>query len=688
MKGPPTHDPELRFQVGSDVGGTFTDLWVRASDGRTKMVKAPTTDDVIAGLMEAIALAAAEFDLGTHELCSRIERFGHGTTVGLNALLTNRYDRTGVVTTRGFGDTLEIGRLRRQTAGMTDAEVTDYYRRGRSRPLVARADVVEVDERIEVSGEVVRPLDEHDARRAITTLAERGIRAVALCTLWSTANGAHERRLHELVVEAIPDASVSVSHEVAHSVGEYARMTTTAANAALKTTAGDYVTELERRLRDLGCAAPLRLMTGAGGVVPAEYLRDRPVAALFSGPAAGVIASQHDAARLGRESALTIDIGGTSFDVGVVVHGRPLMTSEVRLAGAEIRVPTIDVRSIGAGGGSIASVRDGELRVGPESAGADPGPACYGRGGNQPTTTDADLLLGVLDPHAFAGRRMRLDIDAARTAITTHVAGPLGVDVVRAAWGIREVMTSRMADLLRQVTIERGRDPRDFVLFAGGGAGPSHAADLARELGIEEVVVPPTATAQSAYGTGTSDLLMTAERTLNLRLPAGRPAEPHQRAHLDRIVADATAEVAHLGRTDTVYAVRYGGQSHHIDIAAASLDDALNGFEDEYERLFGRGAAFPEAGFEIVSVRVTGTARAPRPSDSVRGERLHTRGARRVVFDDPQAPVETPLYACELPAGGQTIDGPALVEFPAHTVMIPPGWTGHTDEFGNVHLTR
>jgi N-methylhydantoinase A len=680
------------FEVGSDVGGTFTDLWVRADTGRTVVTKAPSTSDIISGVVAAVELAAGELALDTASFCARITRFGHGTTVGLNALLTSRYDRTAVITTRGFADTLEIGRLRRQAAGMTEAEVTDYYRRGRWTPLVAREDIVEVDERVDVAGEIVRPLDESEARAAVESLSARGVRAVAVCTLWSTVNGTHERRLRELVHDVIPDASVSLSHEVSHSVGEYARMTTTAANAALRRVAGDYVTELERQLRELGCPVPVMLMTGAGGVVPGAYLRERPVAALFSGPAAGVTASQHDAGRIGHENVLTIDIGGTSFDVGVVVGRRPLMSSEVRLAGAEIRAPTVDVRSIGAGGGSIASVHGGELRVGPASAGADPGPACYGRGGTRPTATDADLVLGVLDPGAFVGGRMRLDVDAAHAAIRTAVAEPLGVSVVRAAWGIRKVLASKMADLLRQVTIERGQDPRDFVMFAAGGSGPSHAVDLARDLGIETVVVPPTATAQSAYGSGTSDLLMTAERTLLLRLPPGRATTPAQYAALGQAVRDATAEVTAAmpvpGMTETTYAIRYGGQSHHIDVPADSLEEALRQFEAEYERLFGRGAAFPEAGHEVVSVRVTASAQVDRTATAPQGATLRAVNSRQVVFDDPDAPLATSVYAVEWPSEGQCVAGPSLIEFPGHTVVVPPGWQARSDTFGNIVLKR
>ncbi len=691
---------ELRFTVGSDVGGTFTDLWVLATDGRTKVVKAPSTADVISGLIEAMTLAATEFEQSLEEFCSRIDRFGHGTTIGLNALLTGRGARTAVVTTRGFADTLEIGRIRRQAAGLAEGELTDYYRRGRWKPLVPRHDVVEVDERVDRLGEVVRPLDEDGAREVLASLGGSGVAAIAICTLWSTENGAHENRLRELALEILPEAAVSVSHEVSHSVGEYGRMSTTAANASLRRVAGDYVAALDRQLASLGTESPTLFMTGAGGVVLGEYLRDRPVAALFSGPTAGVIASKSLAERTGRENILTIDVGGTSFDVGLVTAGRTLMTSEVRVGGAEIRAPTVDVRSIGAGGGSIASVRSGELRVGPASAGADPGPACYRRGGVEPTATDADLVLGVLDPDRFLGGRMQLDVEAAERAIEERVAVPLGLTTMQAAWGIREVLCSRMADLLRQVTIERGHDPRDFTMFACGGSGPSHAITLAKELGLAEIVVPATATAQSAYGTGTSDLRVSAERSVSLHVRVGQEPGLAQLAALDAALKDVSSRagealaqqlLAHESWIERTLAVRYRGQLHSLEVPfaservdAASVSGCLDRFEHEYETLFGKGAAFPEAGFEIVSVRADGIGRLPGSEQEMLGEPCREIGSREVVFDDPRRPVETVVYAATFPSVGESISGPALVEFPGHTVVLHPGWTASSDRLGNL----
>jgi N-methylhydantoinase A len=692
------------FRVGSDVGGTFTDLWVLASDGRTKVVKAPSTADVISGVVAALELAAQEFEVSLEDFCSRIDRFGHGTTVGLNALLTGRYSRTAVVTTRGFGDTLEIGRIRRQAAGLGEGEVTDYYLRGRWPPLVRRRDVVEVEERIDQRGEVVQPLDEDSARQALARLAGDGVQAVAICTLWSIENPAHENRLRELVRELLPKAAVSVSHEVAHAVGEYGRMSTTAANAALRGVAGDYITCLEERLRSLGSDGPLLLMTGAGGVVPGSYLSERPVAALFSGPAAGVIASKALADRMGHENALTIDVGGTSFDVGLITSGRPLMTSEVRIAGAEIRVPTVDVRSIGAGGGSIARVLGGELRVGPASAGADPGPVCYGRGGTEPTATDADLVLGILDPARFLGGRMALDLEAARHAIHDRIAAPLDMSVIHAAWGIRQVLSSRMADLLRQVTIERGHDPRDFVLFAGGGSGPAHAAALADDLGIAEIVVPATATAQSAYGTGTSDLRVSAQRAVTLLLRVDQGPTADQLASLRAAFAevraragDALTHQALTGATELelTLAVRYRGQLHHLEVPVGSEDvdenvlaACLGRFEHVYEALFGKGAAFPEAGFEIVSVRADGIGRLAAPDAEAAGEPCRSLGSRPVVFDDPARPLQTAVFSGEFPQMGESFNGPALVEFPGHTLVVPPGWLARSDRLGTLVLRR
>jgi N-methylhydantoinase A len=458
---------------------------------------------------------------------------------------------------------------------------------------------------------------------------------------------------------------------------------------------------LQEALSARGLKVPVQVMTGAGGVVTARDIAREPVAAMMSGPAAGVVACQQLAARLGIERLLTIDVGGTSFDVGVVIDGRALMRDQVTVAGADIHRPAIDVGTIGAGGGSIARVHHGSLLVGPQSAGAVPGPVCYGRGGDRVTATDADLVLGVFSEDGFAGGTMALSRSAAERAIEAQIAAPLGMTTIEAAWGIRQVLDSRMADLLRSVTIERGHDPREFVMFANGGQGPSHAWALCRELGITTFVVTPTATAQSALGTGTSDLRQSAERPAFVRLAPGTTISAQALEVLDSAVA--AAEGAALARArdgetptavwtvDRSFSLRYRGQAHHLDVpfeeehvTAESFVGLVDRFEKQYEALFGAGAAFREAGVEVLTARVLVTVRLGAAAAPVPTDRLEPAGTRVVVFDDPAQPVECPVYSTVLPAPGQRIAGPALISYPGQTLVVPPAATAETDSLGNV----
>jgi N-methylhydantoinase A len=701
--GETVSDEPSDWQAGTDVGGSFTDVWLRTGDGREIVRKAPTTTDVVTGLLDGLDAVAQAAGLRLDQLLPRLCRFGHGTTVGLNALLTGRAARTGLVTTAGFGDVLEIGRLRRGFAGLRQDQLSDYHLRGRTAPLVPRTRVVEVTERIDRTGAVLVPLDIAAARRVVRRLADKGVEAVAVCLLWATENPVHEQALRDLIDAELPGAFVSLSHEVAPAVGEYARASTTAANAGLGPVAGQYLADLERQLRARGLRVPLLTTTCAGGVEPAAALAGHPVRSLLSGPASGVVAGAIAGTRLGRRNVLTMDIGGTSFDVGVVVDGSPLMVSEVTFGGVDIRVPSVDVASIGAGGGSIASVAGGTLSVGPWSAGSTPGPACYGRGGAQPTATDADLVLGVIDPGHFAGG-MRLDPAAAWQALDRHVATPLGISVPAAAHAVRAVLDASMADLVRSVTIERGHDPREFTLITGGGSGPSHAWSLCQELGLDEFVVPPTATAQSAFGAGTAPLRTTAERTCYLRLAPGQhPGDEHAevlRRTADEVTARARAALTPgaAAAVELTAAVRYRGQAHHLDVplarasggAAATralAEELLDRFEHEYEALFGRGSSFREAGFEVLSVRSIATAAGSRlAAAGPAGSPLEETGHRDVIFDDPGAPVTTPVYASERPGPGSRLLGPCLIELPGCVVVVPPGSTVTADDNAALHV--
>ena len=692
----------MGFFVGTDVGGTFTDLWVADESGATRVFKTPTTKDVQTGVLDAVALAADGFGLGIEPFCARIERFGHGTTVGLNALLTGSGAKTGILTTRGFADTLEIGRLTRQSTGLNEHEYTDSYLRNRFAPLVARNRIIEIDERIDVNGRIVTPLDETQAHAAIRGLAGAGIEAVAVCTLFATVNPVHERRLREIVIEEMPKAYVSVSHEVSPSVGEYARMSTTAANAALGPIAGGYLSRLEARLKAAGLRVPVLIMTCAGGVLPTQALNDRPVFALFSGPAGCVKGAQAIGDAIGCRNILSIDIGGTSFDVGVIVDGAPIMRAGLSIAGADLRVHSIDVDSIGAGGGSVAWIDlGGELRVGPKSAGADPGPACYGRGGTEPTATDADLVLGVLDPDNFIGGRLKLDVAAARLAIETRIARPLRLSIEQAAWGIRTILDSAMADLMRRMTVERGYDPKTFALFANGGAGPSHAWALAAELGLDGFVVPAAATALSALGTAVSDFQFNTERATYVRVQANRSISAAEAALVEDGLHAASAEaIRHLERAarsdihvQCFAAIRYLGQTHHLDAAlasdvfgAAEFKVLLDAFQRQYASLFGGTATYAKAGHEILSVRAVGTGALTPPALASSGEEPRRGRPRCVIFDDAGQAHDCSVWHASVPRQGWQVDGPAIVEFTGQSVVIPPGARAVADRLGNLHV--
>jgi N-methylhydantoinase A len=407
--------------------------------------------------------------------------------------------------------------------------------------------------------------------------------------------------------------------------------------------------------------------------------------------------------KLGLSNVLTSDIGGTSFDVGIIAAGKPMLRREVSVVGAEIRVPSIDVESIGAGGGSIASVSFGQLTVGPMSAGANPGPVCYGRGGIEPTVTDADLLLGILDAENFIGGRMRLDADAAARATHDRIAVPLGVGTLEAAWGVREVIDGKMSDLLRRMTIQRGYDPHEFTLFANGGAGPSHAWAFARDLGLPGFVVPAAATAQSAYGCGNADLGVTKESAAYLRVGPGAQPDEQALAAIDttlrRLSQEATMELVRAGAQgditiERLLAMRFRGQSNVIDVALDAdhfdtnvFGDLASRFESIYEALFGRGASYSGAGHEIVSARAIARGFLQPPAARPQGSPLAYAGTRRVVFDDPATFLETAIYKTRYPAPDAKVEGPAIIEFPGQSVVVPPGGSAVADEFGNLHVS-
>ncbi|MFC5366409.1 hydantoinase/oxoprolinase family protein [Salinirubrum litoreum] len=679
-QSPVDHGP----RIGVDVGGTFTDLVVVA-DGAVHSLKVPSTPDAPEqGVLDAVAAAERESiaDPTAISFCS------HGTTVATNAVLEGEWAETALLTTEGFRDALEIGRQNRPDIYDFRAEKPD--------PVVPRDRRFEVPERLDERGNVLRDLDES----AVTDLADRvrdtGAESVAVCLLFAFENGTHERRVAEILREAGVETPISLSSVVLPEIREYERTLTTALNAALVPVMDDYLAGLVTGLRDAGITAPLTLMASNGGTLSGDAARERPVNTLLSGPAGGVQGAAFVAGRAGYDDLLTMDMGGTSCDVSLVRDGDPLVTTETEVGDYPIGVPSVDVHTVGAGGGSLAWVdAGGALRVGPKSAGADPGPICYGRGGEQPTTTDAHYLLGRIDPDAFVAD-LAVERRTVADAVRQEVADDLGLGVREAAQGVLDVANANMERALRVVSVERGHDPRDFALVAFGGAGPLHAATLAESLDIPEVVIPPTAGVLSALGLLVSDLV-TDDSTSRVRRWSEVDPASLTETFADfaeqgraRLADESPAEI----RTEPSLDLRYVGQSYELSVPVPEavtdggnagtdpvpigldsddLDAIADRFHERHRERYGH--ASPDEPLELVTIRLRtrGVVEPPdiapartegRPDDAV-------RTTRAVGFDGTDH--ETPVYDRDrLPAGG-TFAGPAVVEGSESTTVVRPG---------------
>lgn len=695
---------DRRFWIGTDIGGTFTDMVVIEPSSGVRVFKTPTTPaDRSLGVIEGFQLAAAEYGLSLAEFCRRVVYFAHGTTAATNALIERKGVPTGLLTTRGFGDTLLIQRAMGSWTGIGDAS-GHYSQRRNPVPIVEKRNILEIDERIDFAGDEIVPLNGEQVREAARLLRARGCEAIAICFLWSFVRPDHEQQAAAIIREEWPEVFLTLSSEIAPVIGEYERTATAVINSYLGPVIHRYVGLLEDRLHEAGFTGDFAVMDSGGGVMHAREAAQRAVNMLTSGPAGGVLASVALARRLGYPNVLTSDMGGTSFDVGLIVEGEPLVETFSQAGHYHLACPRIRVTAIGSGGGSIARVEDGILRVGPESAGADPGPACYGRGGTLPTVTDADVVLGIIDPDYFLGGRIPLRRELAEEAIRRVIAEPLGMTVAQAAAGIRSVADNQMADLLRKVTVEQGYDPRDFVLFAYGGAGPTHAYAFAREAGIGTIVVPSTATAHSAYGAVSSDQY----RAFQLSDPQRTP--PHSRRASEHLDVDRiNAKFAELEarcraamgddprlRLSRVLYFRFRRQTHELPIPVPAgglrpedVDRLAEEFHERYERIYGKGTSLPEAGIEINTYRVEGRIPTPAPvtdAPRVGGHHSSLAGAllgRRDV-DFGGTVMATAVYRGEdLPAGTRLM-GPAILEFPGTTVVIGPGQAASVDAEGNV----
>ena len=667
-------------RIGVDVGGTFTDaVAFDGADGSLRWAKVPSTPNEPAiGVLDAVCALVA--DLGA------IDRFVHGVTIGTNAIIERKGADVWVVTTKGFRDTLEIQRTERR----------ELYNIRTLKPpsFVPRPQVLEAHERMRHDASVLQALDPAECEGIAETLRAAGAESVAVCFLHSFVNDTHERAVRAALACAAPGAYVCTSSEVLPEIREYERFSTTVLNAYIGPLMSRYLKGLESRLASRGFARTIFLMTSNGGVMSAERARRLPVQTVLSGPAGGVAASVELGRRLGVENVITYDMGGTSTDVCLIEGLRAPLTTEQMIAGYPNRTPQVEIVTIGAGGGSIAWLDGGEtLAVGPRSAGADPGPAAYGRGGAEPTVTDANLVLGRLGGETKLAATLALDALLARASLDRLAARFGGIETHVLADGVIRIAVARMISAIKEISIAKGFDPRDFALLAYGGAGPMHGALVASELDIDYVVVPPSPGNFSAFGCLVSDLQITRTRTLLVETRRGEW----------RTVSEAFTGLEHEGRaelqnegvgtSDVVFrrelGMRYVGQSWELVVPIASEVDSMReaelAFHAAHAKRYGHGADAPA---EVVTVRMTATARTAKPvlpSPSRAGADTESR-TRPVFFDGAWS--DTAVLARPALAAGTAVEGPALVEEMGSVTVVPPGWRLEVGAIGEFHLRR
>ncbi len=694
----------MPYLVGIDIGGTFTDCAIVDRAGRLLTTKVPSTpQDFSQGMMDALQTGAQALDLTLDDFCRDIAFLSHGTTVGTNTIIQKKGAKVGLITTKGHEDAIHIMRGSRGYGGRDIRKVVHFPETAKPAPIVPKRLIRGVSERVDCFGEVVAALNEAQAEAAIRELVAAGVQAIAVCFLWSFRNPKHELRVRDLVKKLAPEVFVTCSVDIAPKWGEYERVTATALNAYLGPVMSGYLAKLDRTLTGLGYAHGLQIAQCGGGTVPVARAGEAPLLTLDSGPVAGVTASSFLGAAMGEKNIITTDMGGTSFDVSIIYDGKPAYAFTSNTDQYEYFLPKVDIQAIGAGGGSLAQAHPETrtLTVGPESAGAFPGPVCYGRGGTVATVTDAQLVLGYLDPDNFAGGRMQLDRKAAHAAIEA-LGAKIGMGAVECAAGICRIVELNMADIIRKVTVEKGYDPRDFVLFAFGGAGPAHAGVFAAELGVKKVIVPQRKAASTwcAFGAAAADVLHIFEHSEILATPV-RAGQLN--ANLDAIEKRARAMMAGEGiaparqRFEFSLDVRHKGQINEVEVlipwkrVPEDYEPRLRQlFVERYEKLYGRGSALAGAQLEIVVCRLRARALTPRP------KLTRARGATRAI---PKSALlkprtiwwrglkKTPVYDGEKLAAGNAIRGPAIVETADTTVVVHPGTTLRVDALDNFEIT-
>lgn len=700
---------DRQFAIGVDIGGTFTDCLILSTDGRQAIGKVATTPkDRSIGFFDSIEEAASRLGLSSRDVLGQCSQLIHGTTTGTNALVQRAGARVGLVATAGHGDSIRIMKGSGRTAGLDADRLMDLVGSGpKPEPLVSHHLTVEVQERIDVDGDIVIPLNEDAAREQIAWLVDQGIESLAVSLLWSVKDPVHEHRVREIAKEVAPHLFMSCSSDIVARIGEYERTVACVMNAYIGPCMVEYIDRIEDGAAERGYVGPMLYTHCAGGAMNGDEARRLPLLTFQSGPVAGVMQSCRLATELERPSIITSDMGGTTFDVSVIRDSSPLTRDLTVIDKYEVAMPMLDIESIGAGGGSIAWLDESRrLNVGPQSAGADPGPACYGKGGTAPTVTDADVILGLISPDRYLHGAFDLDVDRAFAAIS-ELGAELGLDVYQTAAGINQIVDSKMADLLRRMVEYRGMDPRKFALLAFGGGGPVHAAACARYAGIPEVIIalPGVAPIWSAAGAACSNVVHVYFESLVVDLPAHpdaletvfRRLEERGRSALLAEGFDESEIV--LSRS---LRMRYKLQVYDVEVPlegqleSAADVDALDGlFLHHYEERFGEGSAYREGGMQTTAFQVRAsesTLKAQPRATSSEGE---TDGVpqwlrRQVYWAETRGFVETPVLRLDASTTTTTTVpddlpvGPLLIEAPDTVIVVPPGQRASYDGFGNI----
>jgi N-methylhydantoinase A len=681
---------------GVDIGGTFTDCVLIDEDGRVAYGKALSSpaDSFKSGFFGSIESAGDQLGLEPGDVYTKMDRLiSHGSTVATNIVVERKGAEIGLITTRGFEDTVRTMRGLGRPTGEPPENLLRFAETRKPEPLVPIERTFGVAERIDSDGDVVVALDEAAVAAAADALLAAGVETIAIAFLWSVRNDAHERRAREIVRERAPEVFVTISSEISKSVGEYERFVATLINSYVGPVTSTYLHGVQGRLADVGFAGELHIMQCHGGMVPLGLGADRPIFTIGSGPVGGLIGCARVADDLGRRDIIASDMGGTSFDVGIIKDGEPLAADDTLLGKWRYRVPAVEVISIGAGGGSIAWIDElgGGLRVGPQSASSLPGPCCYDRGGEEPTVTDADLILGYIAPEATFGSKgerggFQPRRDLAEKAIQEKVADPLGLSLTDAALGIVEVANAKMAAALENEIIGRGFDPRDFVLMSYGGAGPFHAAGYAASLGVDTIVVPgEAASVWSAFGISQADIRYQYESSVVLIEPfdvdrvkvAFDELEAEARAALSEHEDLASFDVRRFAR------MRFQWQRHELEMSfpageidPATLEEVKRRFVDIYTDRYGEVALLPGAAVEIVSIRLEpaiamGSANLDR-LDVAEGEEF-AKGTRPVYFERGAGAVDAAVYNGDAMPLGEVVEGPAVIDLAITGIVVPPG---------------